>query len=106
MILDTFCPPAILYIFFSLTHIIIDIFQNTYNSAFIKFIMMIIFTFCLNFLCERGLGIVSWFIVFIPFIMMTLITTILLFTFGLSPKSNNINKKYHKRTNNYPKKHK
>jgi hypothetical protein len=41
----------------------------------------------LNILCDRGLGIISWFIVFIPFIMMTIITSLLLFVFGLSPSS-------------------
>ena len=40
-----------------------------------------------NILCSRGLTVISWFIVFVPFIMMTVITTILLFVFGLSPSS-------------------
>ena len=46
---------------------------------------MIVFTILLNILCEKGLGVVSWMIVFVPFIFMTLITSILLFTFGLTP---------------------
>jgi len=41
-------------------------------------------------LCERGLGIVSWFIVFIPFIFMSVITTLLLFSFGLSPNTGKV----------------
>jgi hypothetical protein len=45
----------------------------------------------LNILCDRGLGIISWFIVFIPFIMMTIITSLLLFVFGLSPSSGKLN---------------
>ena len=47
---------------------------------------MIIFTLILSILCQQGLGVVSWFIVFIPFIFMTVITTVLLFAFGLDPK--------------------
>ena len=39
----------------------------------------------------QGLGVVSWIIVFIPFIMMTLIITILLFMFGMDPKSGKLN---------------
>ena len=81
-----FCAPAILYIGFSLAQIIIDLFKQTYNTAFLKFIVMIIFTIILNILCRHGLGIISWFIVFIPFIFMTVITTVLLFAFGLDPK--------------------
>ena len=85
--LEKLCPPAILYIAFSLTQIVIDIFKNMYNTAFFKFLVMIIFSVALNILCSRGLSIISWFIVFVPFIMMTVITTILLFVFGLSPSS-------------------
>jgi len=88
--LEQICAPALLYVGFSLTQIIIDIFKNLYNTAFLKFIVMIIFTIMLNLLCERGLGIISWFIVFIPFIMMTIITTLLLFVFGLSPSTGSL----------------
>lgn len=83
--IEQLCPPAILYIAFSITQIIIDTFQGMYNTAFLKFLVMIIFSVVLNILCNRGLGIISWFIVFVPFIMMTIITTMLLFVFGLSP---------------------
>jgi len=85
--LEKLCPPAILYIAFSLTQIVIDIFKNMYNTAFFKFLVMIIFSVALNILCSRGLSVISWFIVFVPFIMMTVITTILLFVFGLSPSN-------------------
>ena len=87
MILNKICAPALLYVAFSMAQIIIDIFKRMYNTAFFKFIVMIIFTFALNFLCNKGLGIVSWFIVFVPFIMMTVITTILLYVFGMDPQS-------------------
>jgi len=90
MLLKNICPPAILYIVFTLTHIMIDMFKNLYNLAFIKFMVMIIFTILLNFLCKKGLSIVSWFIVFIPFIMMTIITSLVLFTFGLSPSQGSL----------------
>ena len=87
------CAPALLYVGFSLTQIIIDIFKEMYNTAFLKFIVMIIFTLILNILCKRNLGVIAWFIVFVPFIMMTIITSILLYVFGLSPSSGNLNYK-------------
>jgi len=65
-----------------------------YNTALVKFIVMIIFTFLLNLLCQRGLTIISWFIVFIPFITMTVITTLLLIIFGLSPFTGKIEKSH------------
>jgi hypothetical protein len=83
--LESLCSPALLYIAFSITQIIIDIFKNLYQTAIIKFFVMIIFTAILNILCNRGLTVVSWFIVFIPFIMMTIMTSLVLFAFGLSP---------------------
>ena len=73
------CAPAIVYIGFSLTHIIIDTFKQLYNSAFMKFLVMIVFTLVLNILCKKGLGIISWFIVFVPFIFMTIIFTYFIF---------------------------
>lgn len=89
--LNQICAPALLYIAFSVTQIIIDIFKGMTNTAFFKFIVMVIFSIVLNVLCKRGLGVLSWFIVFVPFIMMTIITTMLLFVFGLSPTSGNLN---------------
>lgn len=80
------CPPAILYIGFTLIQIIIDMLKKLYNTAFLKFIVMIVFTIILNIMCRHGLGIISWFIVFIPFVFMTIITTTLLFVLDLDPK--------------------
>ena len=85
MVLSTICPPALIYLIFSVTQISIDTFQGMYNTAFAKVWVSLIFTIVLNYLCRRGLGIISWFIVFIPFTLMTLIISILLYLFGLDP---------------------
>jgi len=77
------CAPALIYIAFSLTQVIIDTFKGLYNTAFFKFIVMIVITILLNALCQSGMSIVSWIIVFIPFIFMSVIVTILLYIFGL-----------------------
>jgi hypothetical protein len=81
------CAPAILYVGFSLTQIIIDTFKGFYDVAFFKSIVMIVFTIVLNALCSQGLGIISWLIVFLPFIMMTYITAILMITLGFGNNS-------------------
>ena len=85
------CPPALIYIAFSLTQIIIDTFKGLYNTAIIKMFVSIIITLLLNTLCKTGMGIISWIIVFIPFIFMTVIVAILLFTFGLDPATGKLN---------------
>ena len=87
---NNLCAPALFYLVFSLTHVIIDIFKEQYNQSFFKFIVMIFFTILLHLLCRRGLGVISWMIVFIPFISLSFLTAILLFVFGLNPSSGRI----------------
>ena len=85
------CPPALIYIAFSLTQVVIDTFKGLYNTAFFKFIVMIIITFLLNALCQSGMTIISWIIVFIPFIFMSVIVAILLYVFGLDAATGTLN---------------
>ena len=87
MVLNKVCPPALIYLVFSMTQVTIDTMQGAYNKAFIKLWVTMIFTILLNHLCMTGLGIVSWLIVFIPFILMSVIVTLLLFMFGLDPET-------------------
>ena len=87
MVLNEICPPALIYLIFSITQISIDSFKGQYNTAFAKIWVALVFTIVLNYLCSRGLGIISWFIVFIPFVLMTLIISILLYVFGLDPST-------------------
>ena len=85
MVLESVCPPALLYLAFSIIQIIIDLYRGDSLQALFKFIVMIVFTIVLNAICSAGMSIISWFIVFIPFILMTYITTILFFVFGFNP---------------------
>ncbi len=89
MFVKRLCPPALLYLGFSLAQIFVDTLKGLYNTAFFKFVVMIVFTILLNILCSNGLSVISWLIVFIPFIVMTFITSLLLFVFDLSPGSGN-----------------
>ena len=77
------CPPALIYLIFSISQVVIDTVKGFYNTALVKMILAVIFTFMLNYLCSSGLGILSWLIVFIPFILMTVIVTMLLFVFNM-----------------------
>jgi hypothetical protein len=85
------CAPALIYVAFSLTQIVIDTFKGLYNTAFFKVIVMVIITILLNALCQGGMGIISWIIVFIPFIFMSIIVAILLYVFGLDPATGKLN---------------
>jgi hypothetical protein len=108
------CTPSIIYLIFSITQILIDLYKGLYNTAFMKIIVASMVTLLLNILCERGLTFVSWIIVFIPFILMTLIVSMLLYFFGLDAASGTLdytckdktgttNKTTTSQTNTYPK---
>ena len=88
--LNKLCGPTILYLAFSLVHIIIDGLYGRFNRLLIEIVISIIFAFMLQLLCMAGLNIISWILVFIPFILFTYITSIILFVFGLNPKEDNI----------------
>ena len=92
MFLTYLCPPVIVYIGFSIIQIIIDIYNGIFNQAFLKFIIMIIFALIINILCDLGYNVIAWFLVFIPIIMMTIISTLLLKVFGLNPDEDNLQK--------------
>lgn len=85
------CSPALVYVAFSLTQIIIDFFKGHSNVALMKILVMVVFTLMLEFLCRQGLRWLSWIIVFIPFIFLSVIVGILLFVFGYDPETGNVN---------------
>ena len=87
------CSPAIIYLIFSATQILIDIFKGLYNTAFMKVIVTIMVTLLLNILCQQGLSVVSWIIVFIPFILMSVVVSMLLYIFGLDVATGTLNYK-------------
>ena len=90
MLASRLCTPALIYLIFSVAQVLIDTFKGMYNTALIKIILTIVFTFLLNYLCQAGLGILSWIIIFIPFILMSVIVTMLLFVFKLDPKTGKV----------------
>ena len=77
-------PPVLIYICLSLIQIILDMFKQLYNTAFMKLIIVIMISFLLTVLCMNDYCIISWIIVFIPFILMSIITSMLLYIFGLN----------------------
>ena len=99
MVFNELCPPALIYLIFSTTQVIIDSVKGLYNTALMKIWVAILFTILLNYLCTLGLGTISWLIVFIPFILMTLVVAVLLLMFGLDPSTGKLkieNKKNHR----------
>ena len=76
------CAPALLYLVLCSIQIVLDFMNGLYNTAFVKIIITIIITFILNMLCDLDLGFISWIIVLIPFLFMSLIVGIILYGLG------------------------
>jgi hypothetical protein len=83
--LEKICSPALLYLAFSMVQITIDLFQGDYETSLLKFIIMFIFTAILNILCINGYTKLVWFIVIIPIILLTYISSVLFYVFGINP---------------------
>jgi len=77
--------PALIYLIFSFTHVIIDTYKQLYNTAIIEVWISVVFTLLLNLLCQQNLGFISWLIISIPFLLMTVIASLILFVFKLNP---------------------
>jgi hypothetical protein len=88
--LEKICSPALLYLAFSMVQITIDLFQGDYETSLLKFIIMFIFTAILNILCLNGYTKLVWFIVIIPIILLTYISSVLFYVFGINPGKSNV----------------
>lgn len=85
------CSPALIYLIFSICQILIDIYNQIYNTIIIKIITTTLVTILLNILCDRGLDVVAWIIVFVPFILMTVVVSMVLYIFGIDQTTQNEN---------------
>lgn len=71
------CSPALVYVVASLIEIIIHFIKGHTNIALIKMIVTSILTVIINFLCKKGLILISWIIVIIS------VVDVNIFTFSL-----------------------
>lgn len=87
MFLTNLCIPALVYLVFQITHVLVALFNDKYNSALLQLLLGVVMVLFLQVLCMRGMTLISWIIVFIPFIFYTYITMIIYHVFGLNPQS-------------------
>lgn len=80
--IQSFCPPSIVYLVFTLTHVLMALFDNNIKGAFLQSIMGILITLLLQMLCMNGLSFFSWIIVFLPLVFYTYMTVLLYNIFG------------------------
>jgi len=75
-LIDNLCPPAFLFLLYVAVHIGLDLSLGLYMTAGIKFFAGAVQIFLLNAFCKLDLGIVSWVIIAMPFLIMALATSI------------------------------
>lgn len=73
------CPPALIFVIYMAIQVVIDIFQGYFNTAIVKIVILFIFGAGLNMLCQEGFTVVAWVLIFIPFVLMSLIVVIILY---------------------------
>ena len=83
MINKFICPPAFINLIFTMIHATVSVFEKKYKKANLQFVVGIIITIFLQLLCMGNLEMLSWIIVFVPFILYTYIISALYYKFGL-----------------------
>lgn len=70
--------PALIYFVIAIIGILMAIKRTGIMSGVGSLIFVVIWTWFLNFLCKKGYNIVSWFLLFLPFISVFLFITMAL----------------------------
>ena len=90
------CTPAFLYFWLAMIGILITVFQNLGNTKnynlgtlsakvpstllvfIVKIMYVLLWTWVLNLICQKGYQGISWFLVFFPFILLFLVTGVMM----------------------------
>jgi len=68
------CTPATIYLVLGILSVLGTMFVDfSVMSVLMKTVFVLIYTWFLNFLCSRGYGGISWFLVLLPFLFIILI---------------------------------
>ena len=85
MFFSNFCSPALVYFIFMLVHVFLEMYHKNTKGALLQLLLGLLMSMILQVLCIRGLNIISWIIVLIPFIFYTYMMILLYNVFGLEP---------------------
>ena len=100
--MEQICSPALIYVIYMTIQIVLDIFQGFYNKSFVKIILLFVIGAGLNMLCENGYFVLAWILVFIPFVLMSLIVVMILFLIKKKETSGDIKTEKDKKENQAP----
>ena len=70
MKISQLCTPAMIYFLISAISLVISVFTHfNVMSLIFKGLMLLIWTWFLNYLCSKGYIVISWILVLLPFLM-------------------------------------
>jgi hypothetical protein len=89
------CLPSLVYLIIAGISILLSLFHKMkLFTIIVNVIFVSIWTWFLNYLCKKGYSVISWFLVFLPLILFTIMiagTIEILHKVGLQPIQNNNN---------------
>jgi type IV secretory pathway TrbD component len=74
--IEDLCPPALLYLIFLAVNLGLDFAHGMIATMVVKGVLGVAVVLVLDMFCGMGLGVVSWFVVALPFIVTALGTSI------------------------------
>jgi len=70
--LGKFCTPAQLYLFFAVISILLGFLANfKFVTLLVNTFFVLVWAWILDWLCRKGVGVISWILVLLPFIYFT-----------------------------------
>lgn len=66
------CLPAFIYLLIMLPHIVIDIIKKDYNLSLLKIVGTLIIVYLLEIICKTPFYFISYFLIFVPLLIITL----------------------------------
>lgn len=100
--MEQICPPALIYVIYMTIQVVLDIFQGFYNRSIVKIILLFLIGAGLNMLCKNGYFVLAWILVFVPFVLMSLVVVTILYLLKKKETSGDVKTEKDKQDNQAP----
>ena len=70
------CTPALIYSIIAFVGLFWALFKLSITTVLVKLLLVVFWTWFLNFLCSKGYTSISWFLVILPYILILLMFSI------------------------------
>lgn len=84
------CTPSIVYLVYAVSQVIAKMMRGLYSEALIEMVISCLFAVFLNYLCSIDMKVFAWAIIFVPFVLMSVVIALLLYLFTRDPETGRI----------------